>query len=163
MSKKILTIFLTLFVVGVLSVSCSNKDTTGVGNGNSTEDSSNGNGNSAVDSSKGIEQFNGNSYVSAQSYTVEQLGGTGYLWISVKDGQLGISASRDNANEPTYEGYFPVTGSGTDYSFSNPDFNETPDAIVGTLKFSDTSVTIRYTKNTVMPSIENTDIVCNKK
>ncbi|ADG71151.1 hypothetical protein [Brachyspira murdochii] len=139
MSKKISTIFLTLFLVGILSVSCSSKQ-----------------------DPKGIEQYNGNSYVSAESYTVEQLG-TGYLWISVKDSKVGISASADNANEPTYEGYFSVTGSGTDYSFSNPDTQGTPNAIVGTLKFSDNSVTLNFTKNTVMPSIENTDIVCNKK
>ena len=57
MSKKISTIFLTLFLVGVLSVSCSNKDKTGAGDGNS-----------AVDSSKGIEQFNGDIYVSTHSF-----------------------------------------------------------------------------------------------
>lgn len=43
MTKKISTIFLSLFLVGILSVSCSNKDKTG---------------------SSGIEQYNGNTYVS---------------------------------------------------------------------------------------------------
>lgn len=43
MSKKISTIFLTLFLVGILLVSCSNKDKT---------------------DPRGIEQYNGNSYVS---------------------------------------------------------------------------------------------------
>ncbi|MDO6994997.1 hypothetical protein Q5M87_13365 [Brachyspira innocens] len=160
MSKKISTIFLTLFLVGILSVSCSNKDTTGVGDGNST---GSGDGNSAVDSSKGIEQFNGNSYVSAQSYTAEQLGGTGYLWISVKDGKVGISASADNANEPTYEGYFPVTGSGTDYSFST-DYYGQANGIEGTLKFSSdgSSVTIMFTANPAFPeNLLNINILCN--
>ena len=160
MSKKISTIFLSLFLIGILSVSCSNKDTTGVGDGNST---GSGDGNSAVDSSKGIEQFNGNSYVSAQSYTAEQLGGTGYLWISVKDGKVGISASADNANEPTYEGYFPVTGSGTDYSFST-DYYGQANGIEGTLKFSSdgSSVTIMFTANPAFPeNLLNINILCN--
>ncbi len=153
MSKKILTIFLSLFLVGVLSVSCSNADKTGAGDGNST-----------VDNSKGIEQFNGNSYVSAESFTVPQLG-TGYLWLSVKDGKVGISASADNANEPTYEGYFPVTGSGTDYSFST-DYYGQANGVEGTLKFaSDSSkVTVNFTKNPELPSdLLNKDVVCNKK
>ena len=50
MSKKISTIFLTLFLVGVLSVSCSNKDKTGAG-----------------ETTKGIEQYNGNTYVSTET------------------------------------------------------------------------------------------------
>ena len=36
MSKKISTIFLSLFLIGILSVSCSNADKTGAGDGNST-------------------------------------------------------------------------------------------------------------------------------
>ena len=159
MSKKISTIFLSLFLIGILSVSCSNADKTGAGDGNSTGA---GDGNSTVDSSKGIEQFNGNSYVSAQSYTVPQLG-TGYLWISVKDGEVGISTSADNANEPTYQGYFPVTGSGTDYSFST-DYYDQPNAIKGTLKFSSdsSSVTIMFTANPAFPeNLLNINILCN--
>ena len=37
MSKKILTIFLSLFLVGILSVSCSNKDKTGAGDTSTTK------------------------------------------------------------------------------------------------------------------------------
>lgn len=145
MSKKISTIFLTLFLVGILSVSCSNKDKTGAG-----------------DTTKGIEQYNGNSYVSAESYTVPQLG-TGYLWVSVQNGQVGTSADNDQTSEPQYQGYFSVTGSGTDYSFST-DYYGQANAIEGTLKFTDTSVTVRYTKNPAFPSdLLNKDIVCNKK
>ncbi|PTY39729.1 hypothetical protein [Brachyspira hampsonii] len=141
MSKKISTIFLTLFLVGILSVSCSNKDTT---------------------DPKGIEQYNGNSYVSAESYTIPKLG-TGYLWISVKDSKVAISASDNNANEPTYQGYFSVTGSGSDYSFST-DYYGQANGVEGTLKFSDTSVTVNFTKNPdASQGMLNTDIVCNKK
>ena len=153
MSKKISTIFLSLFLVGVLSVSCSNADKTGAGDGNST-----------VDNSKGIEQFNGNSYVSAESFTVPQLG-TGYLWLSVKDSKVAISASGDNNIEPQYRGSFSVTGSGTDYTFST-DYYGQANAIKGTLKFSSdgSSVTVRFTENPAFPSdLLNKDVVCNKK
>ena len=152
MSKKIITIFLSLFLVGILSISCSNKDKTGAGDGNNS-----------ADTSKGIEQYNGNSYVSAESFTVPQLG-TGYLWVSVKDGQVGMSAGNDQTSEPQYQGYFTVTGSGTDYTFST-DYYGQPNAIKGTLKFSSdgSSVTVRYTKNPDAPSFENKDFICNKK
>ncbi|CRF35583.1 hypothetical secreted protein [Brachyspira suanatina] len=36
MNKKLFSILFTLFLVGILSVSCSNKDKTGSGDGNST-------------------------------------------------------------------------------------------------------------------------------
>ena len=153
MSKKISTIFLTLFLVGILSVSCSNSDKTGAGDVNS-----------AVDSSKGIEQFNGNSYVSAESFTVPQLG-TGYLWLSVKDSKVAISASEDNNIEPQYQGSFSVKGSGTDYSFST-DYYGQPNGVEGTLKFaSDSSkVTVNFRKNPELPSdFLNRNIVCNIK
>ena len=148
MSKKILTIFLSLFLIGILSVSCSNADKTGAGDGNST-----------VDNSKGIEQFNGNTYVSIKSfnYKNDQL----YFWVSVKDGQVATLPS-DNTTPPNFEPvYFPVTGSGTDYNFSI-DNNK----VVGTLKFSadGSSVTVRYTANPRAPEeMLNTDIVCNIK
>ncbi|KLI51991.1 hypothetical protein [Brachyspira hyodysenteriae] len=149
MSKKISTIFLTLFLVGVLSVSCSNKDTTGAG-----------------ETTKGIEQYNGNTYVSTQTFDLSQIFGkdynNAYMWVSIKDGQVATFPNVNNTTAPDFTGtYFTVTGSGTDYSFSNPDTQGTPDSIVGTLKFSDNSVTLNFTKNTVMPSI--TEIVCNKK
>ena len=140
MSKKILTIFLSLFLIGILSVSCSNADKTGAGDGNST-----------VDNSKGIEQFNGNSYVSGD------IGGN-YLWVSIKDGKVGIMGANNNTSEPSYLGYMDVTGSGTDYNFNS----STGDA-AGTLKFSDTSVTVRFTKNDNAPSSVDQDFVCNKK
>ena len=148
MSKKISTIFLTLFLVGVLSVSCSNEDKTGAG-----------------DTTKGIEQYNGYTYVSKDSFDASSVMPgltTAYLWVSIKDGQVATLPNDNNTTAPDFTGtYFTVTGSGTDYSFSNPDFEGTPDSIVGTLKFSDNSVTVKFTKNTVMPSI--TEIVCNKK
>lgn len=139
MNKKLLTIFLSLFLIGILSVSCSNSDKTG----------------STIDDSKGIEQFNGNTYVSGD------IGGGSYIWVSVKDGQVATLPS-DNTTPPNFESaYFPVTGSGTDYSFS---INN--NKVVGTLKFSadGSSVTLRYTANPDAPAeMLNTDIVCNKK
>ncbi|WP_020003653.1 hypothetical protein [Brachyspira innocens] len=141
MSKKISTIFLTLFLVGVLSVSCSNKDTT---------------------SPKGIEQYNGNTYVSTETVDASKAGGstTDYLWISVKDGKACMINQASDNNAPTFppENYFTVTGSGTDYSFSVYDGQ-----VVGTFKFSSdgSSVTIRFTKNPFFPT--DKDVVCNKK
>lgn len=56
-----------------------------------------------------------------------------------------------------------ATGSGTDYTFSGEYFGK-PNGIEGTLKFNDTSVTVRFTKNPALPEEKlNTDIVCNKK
>lgn len=56
MNQKILSIIFSLFLVGVFSISCSNADKTG--SGNDTDNTG------SIDSSKGIEQFNGNTYVS---------------------------------------------------------------------------------------------------
>ena len=139
MSKKISTIFLSLFLVGILSVSCSNKDKTG---------------------SSGIEQYNGNSYVSTETFDGSAAGAssTAYIWISVKDGQAGMDSANNNNTPPSTFNYFPVTGSGTDYSFSIAS-----DSIVGTFKFASdgSKVTVRFTKNPYLPI--NKDIVCNKK
>ena len=86
------------------------------------------------------------------------------MWVSIKDGQVATFPNVNNTTAPDFTGtYFTVTGSGTDYSFSNPDTQGTPNAIVGTLKFSDNSVTLNFTKATVMPSIVGQNIVCNKK
>ncbi|WP_028330634.1 hypothetical protein [Brachyspira alvinipulli] len=138
MNKKLLTIFLSIFLLGVLSMSCSNKDKTG---------------------SSGIEQFNGNSYVSTSAVMQSQ-----YFWVSIKDSKVGMSAGSDQTSEPQYQGYFSVTGSGTDYSFST-DYYGTPNAIKGTLKFASdgSSVTVRFTKNQGASDIVGQDIVCNKK
>ena len=133
MSKKISTILLSLFLVGILSVSCSSKQ-----------------------DPKGIEQYNGNTYVSTSAITGGQ-----YFWVSVKDGQVATLPS-DNTTPPNFEPvYFPVTGSGTDYNFSI-DNNK----VVGTFKFASdgSSVTVRFTANPEAPEeMLNTDIVCNIK
>ena len=148
MNKKLLTIFLSLFLVGILSVSCSNADKTGAGDGNST-----------VDNSKGIEQFNNNNYVSESAIM-----GSLYLWVSVKDSKINMSGGNDQTSEPQYQGYFSVTGSGTDYSFST-DYYGQPNAIEGTLKFASdgSTVTVNYSKNPAMSSLEGKNIVCNIK
>ena len=233
MSKKISTIFLSLFLVGILSVSCSNKDKTGAGdtstpktintkysgiwsssynqaaveidiNGNIYEyqNSSRGTKGEIIEAndptykvkiyndevtikftdennatvttkdgeapytktSKGIEQYNNKTYASEKSFDFPQLG-TGYLWLSVKDSKVAISASEDNNIEPQYQGSFSVTGYGTDYNIST-DYYGQPNGIEGTLKFaSDSSkVTVNFTKNPGLPSdLLNKDIVCNKK
>ena len=145
MSKKISTIFLTLFLIGILSVSCSNKDTT---------------------SPKGIEQYNGNTYVSTETYDVSSVIPdlkTAYLWVSIKDGQVATFPNNNNKTAPDFTDTYmtgPITGSGTDYDFDAGDGKTK-----GTLKFSSdgSSVTVKYTKNPVMPSFENKDIVCNIK
>ncbi|MEI0566339.1 hypothetical protein [Brachyspira pulli] len=138
MSKKISTIFLSLFLVGILSVSCSNSDKTGAG-----------------ETTKGIEQYNNNFYVSTSAVL-----GSAYLWVSIKDGKVGMLPN-NNTTPPDFTGKYmtgPITGSGTDYTFDSGD-----GTTKGTLKFSDTSVTVTFTKNEDMPSIVDQDIVCNKK
>ena len=155
MNKKLLTIFLSLFLVGIFSISCSNSDKTGAGDGNST-----------VDNSKGIEQFNGNTYVSKDSFDASSLNSglkTAYLWVSVKDGKVGVLPNNNNNTAPVFEGSYmtgPITGSGTDYTFDSGD-----GTVAGTLTFSSdgSSVTVNFEKNTVMPSFENKDFICNKK
>lgn len=159
MSKKLLTIFSSLFLVGMLSISCSNADKTG-------SDDSSGTGGSTVDTSKGIEQYNGNTYVSSE---LTITGDKGYLWISIKDSKVAIESSQDATTAPEFpqSQYFSVTGTGTDYNFSLPDSKNTPDSVVGTLKFSSdaSTLTLHITKNTDDPNgeISNKDIVFNKK
>ena len=145
MNKKNLSIIFSLFLVGVFSVSCSNSEQT---------------------DPKGIEQYNGNSYVSAESFTVSQ--DTVYLWVSIKDGKAAMISDKANDTAPNFldNTYFTVTGSGTDYSFSLPDNSGTPNSVIGTFKFQSdgSSVTVRYTKNPGAPQeMLNKDIVCNKK
>ena len=225
MSKKILTIFLSLFLVGILSISCSNEDKTAPDtstpktidpkysgiweystgdnveidiNGNIYEyNSTRGNKGEVLEStdpsykvkiygkeikitfkdvnnatvnidgqnvtysktSKGIEQFNNNSYVSGD------IGGGNYLWVSIKNSKVGMSAGNDQTSEPQYQGYFSVTGYNTDYNFST-DYYGKPNAIKGTLKFASdgNSVTVRFTENPELPeNLLNRDVVCNKK
>lgn len=233
MNKKLLTIFLSLFLVGILSVSCSNKDKTGAGDtstpktidpkhsgiwsgaGGNVEIDINGNiyeyngtsGNKGeiieandptyrvriynddvtitflsdakradvttkdgkvtyTKTSQGIEQFKGKTYASEKSFNVPELGAR-YLWASVKDSKFAMNINDNNTYAPGFslDSYFTVTGYGTDYTFSTPDPQGTPDQVQGTLKFAPngSSVTMRFTKNTVMPSIVGQDIVCNIK
>ncbi|MEI0486335.1 hypothetical protein [Brachyspira intermedia] len=228
MSKKISTIFLSLFLVGILSISCSNADKTGAGDtstpktinaqyagiweystGDNVEIDINGNiyeyknssrgakgeiieandptykvkiyndevtikftdeNNATVTTkdgeapytktSKGIDQYNGNSYVSI-SAVMQSL----YFWVSIKDSKVGMSAGNDQTSEPQYQGYFSVTGYNTDYNFST-DYYGKPNAIKGTLKFASdgNSVTVRFTENPELPeNLLNRDVVCNKK
>ena len=232
MSKKISTIFLSLFLVGILSVSCSNKDKTGAGdtstpktinaqyagiwsslynpaaveidiNGNIYEyqNSSRGTKGEIIEAndptykvkiyndevtikftdennatvttkdgeapytktSEGIEQYNDNTYVSKDSFDASSVMPgltTAYLWVSIKNGKVGIMGANNNTSEPSYLGYMNVTGYATDYNF----YSSIGDA-EGTLKFSSdgSSLTVRFTKNDNAPEIENKDFVCKKK
>ena len=134
MNKKILSIIFSLFLVGVFSVSCSSKE-----------------------DPKGIEQYNGNTYVSTETAGVTT---KVYLWVSVKDNKVGMAPDYNNTTAPDFTGSYMsgITGSGTDYTFDSGDGR-----VSGTLKFTDTSVTVRFTKNTVVPDTIGKDIVCNKK
>ena len=151
MYKIKLSIFISLFLVVLLS--CSNADKTGTGN-------------SMVDNSKGVEQFNGNIYVSSKITINNQ---SGYLWVSIKDAKVSLQPDENNMTSPTFNdlSYFSVKGSGTDYSFSIPDSKQNPDSIVGTLKFTSdgSSVTVNFTENGNDPTGEtlNKHFVCNKK
>ena len=71
-----------------------------------------------------------------------------------------MAPNPNNTTAPDFTGSYMsgITGSGTDYSFDSGD-----GILAGTLKFSDTSVTVRFTKNTAIPSTIGKDIVCNKK
>ena len=141
MSKKISTIFLSLFLIGILSVSCSNADKTGAG-----------------ETAKGIEQYNNNFYVSTSAVL-----GSAYLWVSIKDGKVGMLPN-NNTTPPDFTGKYmtgPITGSGTDYTFDAGDGKTK-----GTLTFSSdgSSVTVRFTANPEAPEeMLNTDIVCDIK
>ena len=83
----------------------------------------------------------------------------------MKDSKFAMNINNNNTDDPGFypDSYFTVTSSGTDYTFSIPNSKGTPDQVQGTLKFSDTSVTVTFTKNEDMPSIVGQDIVCNIK
>ncbi|WP_157151383.1 hypothetical protein [Brachyspira sp. SAP_772] len=138
MNKKKLSIIFSLFLVGVFSVSCSNSEQT---------------------DPKGIEQYNGNTYVSTGTFADQQSSEV-YLWVSVKDNKVGMAPNANNTTAPDFTGSYMsgITGSGSDYSFDSGD-----GIVAGTLKFTDTSVTVNFTKNTVVPSTIGQDIICNKK
>ena len=239
MSKKISTIFLTLFLVGVLSVSCSNKDKTApdtstpktidikyagiweYNSGDNVEIDMNGNiyeyKNSSrgakgeiieandpnykikiygkeltitfssdakkatvnidgqnvtyTKNSQGIEQYSGNIYVSTQTFDLSNIENFGekyknaYVWVSVYNDMIAVFPNDNNTTAPNFSGNYMsgITGYGTDYNISSS-YNSQPNAIKGTLKFSDTSVTVRFTENPGAPAeFLNKDIVCNKK
>ena len=157
MSKKISTIFLSLFLIGILSVSCSNSDKTGAGDGSTT--------------TKGIEQYSGNIYVSTQTFDLSNIEIFGekyknaYVWVSVNNDMIAVFPNYNNTTAPNFSGNYMsgITGYGTDYNISSS-YNDQPNAIKGTLKFSDTSVTVRFTENPGAPAeFLNKDIVCNIK
>ena len=118
MNKKILSIIFSLFLVGVFSISCSSKE-----------------------DPKGIEQFNGNTYVSAETFDASSAGydANSYVWVSVKGGKLAMCPDANNATAPSsFDGfYMDVSGSGTDYRFSIAS-----DSVIGTFKFASDGNTV---------------------
>ena len=115
MNKKLLSILFTLFFA--FAVSCNNADKTG-----------------SVDSSKGIEQFNGNTYMGSET----QAETTYYYFLLIKNSKAAVypNNTQDTPNVPD-EAYFEVEGKGTDYTLKNPD----PTQKI-TLKFSSDGSTV---------------------
>ncbi|MEI0532192.1 hypothetical protein R4I97_11590 [Brachyspira pilosicoli] len=148
MIKKLL-----YFIFVILLIGCSNKDKTG-------------NDVFSVDYSKGLEQFNKRSYVSIDSFDASSVDANlknAYLWVSIKYNKLSTSISSDNALEPDYLLYSDVEGKGLEYTFSIPKSNQK--FIEGSLSFSEdaSSLTIKFTKNILYPTLVGKTFVCNKK
>ena len=121
--------------------------------------------------SKGIEQYSGNIYVSTQTFDLSNIKDFGekyknaYVWVSVNNDMIAVFPNDNNTTAPNFSGNYMsgITGYGTDYNISSS-YNSQPNAIKGTLKFSDTSVTVRFTENPGAPAeFLNKDIVCNIK
>lgn len=115
MNKKLLSILFILFFA--FAVSCKNADKTG-----------------SVDSSKGIEQFNGNTYMGSET----QAGTTYYYFLLIKNSKVAVypNNTQDTPNLPD-DVYFEVEGTGTDYTLKNPDSTQKI-----TLKFSSDGNTV---------------------
>ena len=78
---------------------------------------------------------------------------------------VAVFPNDNNTTAPNFSGNYMsgITGYGTNYNISSS-YNSQPNAIKGTLKFSDTSVTVRFTENPGAPAeFLNKDIVCNIK
>lgn len=147
MIKKIL-----YFIFVILLIGCSNKDKTGSDT-------------FSVDYSKGLEQFNKSSYVSVDTFDASSVDANlknAYLWVSIKYDKLSFSNS-NNTDEPDYLLYSEVEGKGLDYTFSIPKANQK--FIEGSLTFSEdaSSLTIKFTKNVLYPTLVGKTFVCNKK
>ena len=148
MIKKLL-----YFLFVILLIGCSNKDKTG-------------NDVFSVDYSKGLEQFNKSSYVSSDSFDASSVDTNlknAYLWVSIKYDKLSSSINSNNIEEPEYLLYSDVEGKGLDYTFSIPNANQK--FIEGSLTFSEdaSSLTIKFTKNVLYPTLVGKTFVCNKK
>ncbi|WP_297286325.1 hypothetical protein [uncultured Brachyspira sp.] len=149
MIKKLL-----YFIFVVLLIGCSNKDKTG-------------NEAFSIDYSKGLEQFNKSSYVSADTFDASSVDANfqnAYLWVSIKYDKLSSSINSNNTQEPDYLLYSEVDGKGVDYTFSIPK-SANQKFIEGSLTFSEdgSSLTIKFTKNILYPTIVGKSFVCNKR
>ncbi|WP_288695391.1 hypothetical protein [uncultured Brachyspira sp.] len=148
MIKKLL-----YFIFVILLIGCSNKDKTGSDT-------------FSVDYSKGLEQFNKSSYVSVDTFDASSVDANlknAYLWVSIKYDKLSSSINSNNTDEPDYLLYSEVEGKGLDYTFSIPKSNQK--FIEGSLTFSEdaSSLTIKFTKNVLYPTLVGKTFVCNKK
>lgn len=131
MNKKLLSILFTLFFA--FAVSCSNSDKTGNTGGNKE----NTTGGTTVDSSKGIEQFEGNTYISDAIDGGN--GTTTYQFLLIRNGKVAYKqdSTQDipNVDDNTY---YEVEGTGTDYTSKNTTDNRQKI----TLKFSSDGNTV---------------------
>ncbi|TXJ42131.1 hypothetical protein [Brachyspira pilosicoli] len=132
MNKKLLSILFILFFA--FAVSCQNADKTG-----------------SVDSSKGIEQFNGNTYISD---AIDNGSGINiYYFVLIKNSKVASyeNSTQDTPNVPD-EAYLEVEGTGTDYTLKDP---ASPEQKIK-LKFSSDG-------NTVTVNVDVYTIKLNKK
>ena len=128
MNKKLLLILSTLFLIGLLSVSCSNEDKTGTGGEDTTG--------SRVPTEIAAK-YNGTYAAQGNS-----------AFIVVKEGFFGMGATEVEAGNPPN---FPMVYEGEIFG-SDPNYEFESSAVAGTLTFTDSSVTIIFTKNSYIPN-----------
>ena len=137
MNKKLLLILSTLFLIGLLSVSCSNEDKTGTGGEDTTG--------SRVPTEIAAK-YNG-------TYAVQD----NSAFIVVKEGKLGMGETERQAGFDN----FPMAREGEIFG-SDPNYEFENSAVAGTLTFTDSSVTITFTKNPT-PNTTGIPATLNKK
>ncbi|WP_295296320.1 hypothetical protein [uncultured Brachyspira sp.] len=114
-----------------------------------------------------MEQFNKNSYVSVDTFDASSVDANfqnAYLGLSIKYDKLSSSINSNNTQEPDYLLYSEVDGKGLDYTFSIPK-SANQKFIEGSLTFSEdgSSLTIKFTKNILYPTLVGKSFVCNKR
>ena len=136
MNKKLLLILSTIFLIGLLSVSCSNEDKTGTGG----EDTTGSRVPTKIDA-----KYNG-------TYAAQDR-----AFIVVKEGFFGMGETEQQAGGDN----FPMVYEGEIFG-SDPNYEFESSAVAGTLTFTDSSVTITFTKNPT-PNTTGIPATLNKK